>query len=97
MFDGLSIGNSVKVLPTLVTGDLSMGYRDGSRFDAKTLDGEGNPLANQVVTFNVNGVFYQRTSGSDGVASLNINLMSGEYIITSMWNNYQVGNKITIR
>ena len=26
-----------------------------------------------------------RTTGSDGVARLNINLMSGEYIITSMY------------
>ena len=94
--DGLSIGNNVEVLPTLETSDLSMTYGDGSKFQAKTLDGQGNPLANQNVTFNVNGVFYQRISGSDGIANLNINLNRGEYIITSMWNDFQIGNKLVI-
>ena len=73
-----------------------MNYLDGSKFQAKTLDGEGKPLANQNVTFNVNGVFYNKVSDNEGIASLNINLLKGEYIITSMWNKYQVGNKITI-
>ena len=96
IYDGLTIGNKVNVLPTLETKDLSMKFQDGSKFQAKTLDDQGNPLANQEVTFNVNGVFYHRTTGSDGVASLNINLMAGEYIITSMWNNFQIGNTIKI-
>ena len=96
IYDGLSMGNTVKVLPTLETNDLSMKFRDGSKFQAKTVDGQGNPLANQTVTFNVNGVFYHKVTGNDGVASLNINLNPGEYIITSIWNNYQVGNNITI-
>ena len=95
-YGNLSIGNNVKVLPTLKTSDLSMKYGDGSVFTAKTLDSQGNPLANQNVVFNVNGVFYNRTTGNDGVASLNINLISGEYIITSYWNDYEIGNKITI-
>ena len=97
MYEGLSIGNNVKVLPTLETSDLSMSYRDGSKFSAKTLDDQGNPLANQDVTFNVNGVFYHRMTGNDGIALLNINLMSGEYIITSYWNDFQTGNKISIK
>ena len=96
MYEGLVMGNAVNVLPTLLTTDLEMVYHDGSKFQAKTLDGQGNPLANQTVTFNVNGVFYHKVTGDDGVASLNINLNPGEYIITSIWNNYQVGNKITI-
>ena len=96
MYEGLSIGNTVKVLPTLETSDLSMNYRDGSSFNVKTLDGEGNPLANQNITFNVNGVFYHKTTGSDGIANLEINLMKGEYIITSYWNDYEIGNKLEV-
>ena len=30
-----------------------MNYKDGSKFNATLLDGEGNPLANQTVRFNV--------------------------------------------
>ena len=96
MYDGLDIGNRVNVLPTLVTKDLSMKYLDGSNFTALTLDGQGKPLANQNVSFNVNGVFYHKVTNKDGIASLGIRLMSGEYIITSYWNDFQTGNTIKI-
>ena len=96
MYDGLDIGNKVNVLPTLVTKDLSMKYLDGSNFTALTLDGQGKPLDNQNVSFNVNGVFYHKVTNKDGIASLGIRLMSGEYIITSYWNDFQTGNTIKI-
>ena len=96
IFDGLDIGNKVTVLPTLVTKDLNMKYMDGSNFTAQTLDSQGTPLANQTVSFNVNGVFYHRITNEDGIASLRIRLISGEYIITSYWNNFQTGNTIKI-
>ena len=96
MYGDLSIGNKVEVLTTLETSNLTMKYGDGSKFLTKTLDGQGNLLANQNITFNIHGVFYQKTTGDDGIASLNINLNKGEYIITSYWNDYQIGNKITV-
>ena len=96
MYEGLDLGNTVTVLPTLVTNDLNMKYMDGSNFTAQTLDGQGNPLANQNVSFNVNGVFYHKVTDDKGVASLTINLMSGKYIITSSWNDFQTGNNIII-
>ena len=96
MYEGLDLGNTVTVLPTLVTHDLNMKYMDGSNFTAQTLDGQGNPLANQNVSFNVNGVFYHKVTDDNGFASLTINLMSGKYIITSSWNDFQTGNNITI-
>ena len=96
IYEGLDIGNNIVVLPTLVTSDLNMTYRDGSKFTAQTLDGQGKPLVNQNVTFNVNGRLYFKTTGDDGVASLTINLMSGKYIITSSWNDFQTGNNIII-
>ena len=96
MYDGLDIGNKVSVLPTLVTKDLNMKHLDGSNFTALTLDGQGKPLANQNVSFNVNGVFYHKVTNKEGIASLGIRLMSGEYIITSYWNDFQTGNTIKI-
>ena len=96
IYEELDIGNNVVVLPTLVTSDLNMTYMDGSKFTAQTLDGQGKPLVNQNVTFNVNGRLYFKTTGDDGVASLTINLMSGKYIITSYWNDFQTGNTIII-
>jgi hypothetical protein len=60
------------------------------------LDGQGKPYAGQAVTFNINGVFYNRTTGSDGIAKLNIRLMPGEYIITSEYNGAKISNTIKI-
>ena len=73
-----------------------MKYKDGSTFNAKVLDGQGKALANKTVKFNVNGVFYDRVTGNDGIAKLKINLPAGQYIITSTYGDYGVGNKITI-
>ena len=96
MYEGLAVGNNIVVLPTLVTRDLNMTYGDGSNFTAQTLDGHGKPLANQNVTFNINGVFYNKVTNDNGVASLTMRLMSGKYIITSYWNDFQTGNTIII-
>lgn len=97
MYGQYDIGNNVTVLPTLQTSDLKMKYLDGSAFNARVVDGQGNPLANQIVTFNVNGVFYNKVTNDEGIASLNIRLMKGEYIITSIYNGFETGNTIKIR
>ena len=97
-YNSLMASNIIKVLPVIEADDLVMSYRDGSQFKAKLLDGQGHPLSGVNMSFNVNGVFYNRTTGSDGIARLNINLMPGEYIITSMYENgAAASNRITIR
>lgn len=74
-----------------------MSYRDGTQFKANLLNGQGNAFAGQSVIFNVNGVFYSWTTDVNGIARLNINLMAGEYIITSTYSNgVTISNKITI-
>ena len=90
------VSNNIKVLPILSASDMTMNYKDGSQFKAKLVDGQGNPFANEKVEFNINGVFYYRTTDSSGIASLNINLMSGKYIITSSYNGFNIANEITI-
>ena len=94
---GLQMSYNITVLPTLDASDLVMTYKDGSTFNVTVLDGQGNPLADAVVTFNINGVFYNRTTDSEGIARLNINLMAGEYIITSEYDELRISNTITIK
>ena len=89
--------NTVKVLSVLSAGDLSMYYKDGSKFNATLLDGEGNLYPDQEVTFNINGVFYTKTTDSSGVASLNINLQAGNYVITSTYNGLSISNTIKVQ
>ena len=89
--------NEIKVLPVLSAEDISMKYRDGSTFKANLVDGSGSPYANQNITFNINGVLYNRLTNENGTAELRINLMAGEYIITSTYNGASIANKVTIR
>ena len=94
---GLQMSYNITVLPVLFADNLEMKYKDGSTFNALVLNGEGKPLANAKVTFNVNGVFYTKYSNSSGIAKLNINLMAGEYIITSEYDGMRISNTITIK
>jgi len=73
-----------------------MKYKDGSQFKAVLVDGQGKPLANAIVKFNINGVFYNKKTDDNGQAALKINLLAGEYIITSSYNGSNIANKITI-
>ena len=88
--------NDVTVLPRIIAEDLSMKYLDGSTFNATLVDGQGKAISGVNITFNINGVFYHRTTDVNGVASLNIRLISGVYIITSMYDECWASNKITI-
>ena len=94
---GLQMSYNITVLPTLNATDLEMKYKDGSTFNVTVLDGKGNPLAEVGVTFNINGVFYTRYTDSKGIAKLNINLMAGEYIITSQYDEMKIANTIIIK
>ncbi|MFR5820627.1 MAG: Ig-like domain repeat protein [Methanobrevibacter smithii] len=88
--------NEVTVLPRIIAKDFSMKYLDGSTFNAALVDGQGKAISGVNITFNINGVFYHRTTDVNGVASLNIRLISGVYIITSMYDECWASNKITI-
>ena len=95
-YNGFTVSNNIKVLPVLSAEDITMKYRDGTQFKATLVDGQGKPYAGQSVTFNINGVFYNRSTDSTGTAKLNINLMPGEYIITSSYNGANIANTIKI-
>ena len=89
-------GNYIEVLPTISADDLTMNFRNG-RFAANVVDDVGNPLVNSTVTFNINGVFYNRTSDDSGNVYLNINLITGQYIITSTdYRGLSISNTIIV-
>ncbi|MBR0369646.1 MAG: hypothetical protein IJH63_02840 [Methanobrevibacter sp.] len=93
---GLQMAYTITVLPTLTAEDLNMTYLDGSQFEAKLIDGQGKALSGVKITFNINGVFYDRTTDANGTAKLNIRLMAGEYIITSQYGDATIANTIRI-
>ena len=95
-YKGCKVSNNITVLPVLNATDLKMKYGDGSKFKANLVDGQGKPYADQTIQFNINGIFYNKVTDSNGQAALNINLPQGEYIITSTYNGLNVANKVTI-
>ncbi len=93
---GLKMSYTITVLPVLTGKDMVMTYKDGSKFEATLVDSQGKALSCVNVTFNINGVFYNRTTDENGIAKLNINLMAGEYIITSQYAQAVTSNKVTV-
>ena len=95
-YKGCKAANNIKVLPILTAKDLTKQYGKAGAFEATLVDGQGKPYANQQVEFNINGVFYKRTTGSNGVAKLNINLPAGKYIVTSSYGGFNIANTVTV-
>ena len=99
-YDGLNslnLQSDVVVLPTISGNDVVKIYKNDTQYYATFLDGNGNPLVNSDVAFNINGVFYNRKTDSNGIARLNINLNSGEYILTAIHQSgLMCSNLITV-
>ena len=95
-YAGCRVANNITVLPVLSASDISMSYRDGTPFKANLLNGQGKPLSGQNITFNINGVFYNRLTDVNGTARLNINLQPGVYIITSTYNGCNIANTVKV-
>ena len=91
--------NNIEVLSKIAvknsqsSGNISIEYNSGSAYNVDLYYDNGTLAKNKDVTFNINGGFYNRTVGENGLAKLNINLDSGKYLITSI--NTVTGAKIT--
>lgn len=89
--------NNVTVLSTMIGNDIVKSFKNATQYHITLLDGQGKPAPNETVAFNINGVMYERISDSKGVASLNINLNPGKYVLTaSNLLGLSVSNTITV-
>ena len=95
-YNDCRVSNTVEVIPVLTATDFVKSTSETKAFEAKLIDGQGNPLSKETVTFNINGVLYNRITDINGIAKLNINLQKGEYIITSSYNGQNIANTITV-
>lgn len=67
-----------KYISNVSASDYGKGYLEKGQLKAK-LEGNGSVLADKTLVFTVNGISYERVTGSDGYAGLNINLPVGVY------------------
>ncbi|MDL2246730.1 hypothetical protein LJB96_03850, partial [Methanobrevibacter sp. OttesenSCG-928-K11] len=97
-YNNKNITSNLTVKSTITGNDLVKHYRNDSQYSVKVLDSKGNLLNNSIVSFNVNGVIYNKSTGSDGVATLDINLYPGDYIITATTETgLSISNNITVK
>lgn len=89
--------NTIKILPKIIGENVNMKYKDGSQYKVKLVDNIGKPVKGAGIDLNIYGVFYRRTTDSQGIARLNINLMPGQYIITASYKESATSNTITIK
>jgi len=92
------VNSTVTVKSTVIGENLVKYYRNGSQYYVTILDNDGKSMANVSVLMNINGVFYNRTTDSNGRAMLSINLNPGEYIITVEHpvSGLKMSNNITV-
>lgn len=95
--DGLEVvSSSVNVLSTIETSDISMFYKDGTKYSVKLCDLDGNIMPNKNVAITINGVTYNKVTDSNGVAYLNINLNPGTYSVWATYGDKTVCNTVSI-
>ena len=95
--NGERFASNITVLHTINATDVVKYYRNGTQYEVSVVDGQGNPLANETVSLNINGVIYERTTDENGTARLNINLPAGKYVITAgRANGERFASNITV-
>ena len=93
-----SLSHKVKVVHSLNGSDMNKYYGYVSVYNVTYYKNTG-VLANTKVSFNVAGKTYTKTTNSKGVASLNINLAPGNYVIstTNPYSGEKLSNKIIVK
>lgn len=78
------------------SADLIKEYRNASQYSVQILHDGKAVGAGEMVTFFINGVYYTRFTDSDGVATLDINLEPGKYIVSLECNGFRGYNNILV-
>ena len=92
------ISNNITVLPTITNNrDIVKYYKNGTKYTVCILENNGGIVgSDHEVEFNINGILYHRQTNILGIASLNLNLPPGDYIITANYDGCKVSNNIKI-
>ena len=72
--------------------DFEMYYKNGTKLSGKLLDNNSNPIINQTVSININGMSYYKITDSNGTFGMNINLDPNVYNFTVAYNGSDIYN-----
>ena len=98
-----SSGNSSVAAKATSLKAASTSITRGDVYSVTLTDSSGKALANQKLTISVSGNSYSRTTNSNGIATLNINLVAGKYSIvasyagSSAYKSSKLTNTVTVK
>ena len=72
--------------------DFEMYYKNGTKLSGKLLDNNSDPIINQTVSININGMSYNKITDSNGTFGMNINLDPNVYNFTVAYNGSDIYN-----
>ena len=72
--------------------EFEMYYKNGTKLSGKLLDNNSNPIINQTVSININGMSYNKITDSNGTFGMNINLDPNVYNFTVAYNGSDIYN-----
>lgn len=91
-----SVTKTVTIKTLIETKDLTVDENSSGKFNVKVLNSNGKASPNKKVTFKLDGKTYTKKTNKNGIASLDVNLDSGTYSITTEYLQLQSKNKITV-
>ncbi len=75
-----------KLSSSLLANNLTKYYGDSDAFVIYLRDNNYNPLVGETLFLTINNITYSRITGSNGEAMININLLEGTYLLTTVYN-----------
>ena len=97
---GEKVSNKVRIYAKIMGNkDLTQYYGASKTFKVRIYNAStGNPVGKgQTVKFKVNGKTHKAKTDRKGYASLKINLKAGKYKITTVYDAYNVSNRIVVK
>ena len=90
--------SNVKVLPLITAKNVTKTYSNTKKYSATFFNSDGTPLKNTNVKFILNNKTYTKKTNSKGVASLELNLKVGDYVVWAVHpKGYKISNRVTVK
>lgn len=104
-YNGQVLRNTITVLSmsyNLAAEDINMGFKDGTQYTVKVVDGKGNPVSGEKVSVIIKSpkwakpATYNIVTDSNGIARLSIGLAVGQYTFTAKFDKEAVTTKVNV-
>lgn len=94
VFNSNSTNNSITIKSSIIASNIARGWNSPFDYEESFVNGSGNPLANQYVTFIINGKEYKVKTDAHGLARVTTSKLAiGTYDVTII--NGVTGEKVT--